>query len=111
VIGFDPSLLRPGGSDSLGCPVGVFDVAVGVAGHGGDDMTPNDLTIRTPDPSNQHEQNTHLAPTTSTTGSRPGDFATVHCRRCRLTLRQSFAATERQIAQLPTTTEADQHPA
>lgn len=30
-----------------------------------------------------------------------GEFATVFCRRCRLTLRQSFAATERQIAQLP----------
>ena len=33
----------------------------------------------------------------------PGEFATVICRRCRLTLRQSFAATQRQIAQLPTT--------
>jgi hypothetical protein len=35
--------------------------------------------------------------------TEPGEFATVICRRCRLTLRQSFAATERQIAQLPVT--------
>ena len=35
--------------------------------------------------------------------TQPGEFATVICRRCRLTLNQSFAATQRQIAQLPTT--------
>jgi len=35
--------------------------------------------------------------------TQPGEFATVICRRCGLTLRQSFAATQRQIAQLPIT--------
>ena len=35
--------------------------------------------------------------------TQPGEFAIVICRRCRLTLRQSFAATQRQIAQLPST--------
>jgi hypothetical protein len=35
--------------------------------------------------------------------TRPGEFAIVICRRCKLSLRQSFAATERQIAQLPVT--------
>ena len=43
--------------------------------------------------------------------TQPGEFATVICRRCRLTLRQSFAATQRQIAQLPTTLSPDRpHP-
>lgn len=35
--------------------------------------------------------------------TQPGEFATVICRCCGLTLRQSFAATQREIAQLPIT--------
>ena len=33
--------------------------------------------------------------------SAPGQFVVVYCMRCGLTLKASFAATERQIAQLP----------
>jgi len=33
--------------------------------------------------------------------SAPGQFVVVYCTRCGLTLKASFAATERQIAQLP----------
>jgi hypothetical protein len=40
--------------------------------------------------------------------TRPGEFAIVICRRCNLSLRQSFAATERQIAQLPVTSGPDE---
>jgi hypothetical protein len=33
--------------------------------------------------------------------SAPGQFVVVYCTRCGLTLKASFAATEREIAQLP----------
>jgi hypothetical protein len=39
--------------------------------------------------------------------SPPGHFAVVYCTRCGLTLSASFAATQRQIAQLPVTYEHD----
>ncbi len=39
--------------------------------------------------------------------SPPGHFAVVYCTRCGLTLSASFAATQRQIAQLPVTYERD----
>jgi len=40
--------------------------------------------------------------------SAPGQFVVVYCTRCGLTLKASFAATERQIAQLPQVPETHQ---
>jgi len=40
--------------------------------------------------------------------SPPGYLAVIYCTRCGLNLAQSFAATQRQIALLPTTEDIDE---